>query len=114
LPSVPSPRSSRNNNLQERPSTPSMRNIDSKTQYQPSKITPNILMPQVDEFADFSSFDITSKNPVTVEVKPLPKIRLDLCPVPREEDEEEDGSSSANEAKKKSKSKHKHKHRKRT
>ena len=33
-------------------------------------------------------FNVSSSDPVTIEVKPLPKIRLSLMPSPREEDEE--------------------------
>ena len=87
----------------ERPSTPSVRTIDSKT------IPKRPHQQEIHgEFSDFPP-----RNPVTVEVKPLPKIRLDLLPVPREEDEEEDSSISAADAKQKRKSKHysRHKHR---
>ncbi|KAL7517055.1 hypothetical protein ACHAWX_006539 [Stephanocyclus meneghinianus] len=105
----------------DRPNTPSMQKFESKRSSpspKPSVATfQKTILPQVDEFADFSNFNTVPKNPnpVTVEVKPLPKIRLDLCPVPREEDEEEDSSLSASEVKMKKKSKHsKHKHRRRT
>jgi hypothetical protein len=81
-----------------------VRTIDSKT----------ISSPKHDEFADFSNFVGPPRNPVTVEVKPLPKIRLDLLPVPREEDEEEDSSISAADAKQKRKSKHHSRHRRRS
>jgi hypothetical protein len=77
-----------------------MRTIDSKTSpKRPPQQDIN------DEFADFSNFG-GPRNPVTVEVKPLPKIRLDLLPVPREEDEEEDISITATDARQKRKSKH--------
>ena len=83
-----------------------MRAIDSKTVGISPK-TPQPMITPTDDFADFASFDVP-KNPVTVEVKPfLPKIRLDLCPVPREEDEEEDSSVSVADAKQKRNSKHK-------
>eukprot|EP00804_Cyclotella_cryptica_P005778 CCRYP_000091-RA/>CCRYP_000091-RA protein AED:0.05 eAED:0.05 QI:331/1/1/1/0.83/0.71/7/1515/1505 len=119
--SQPSPSRTRAEKKQDRPSTPSMQKFDSKRSSPSPKpsipIFQKTVLPQVDEFADFSNFESTPKNPnpVTVEVKPLPKIRLDLCPVPREEDEEEDSSLSASDAKMKKKSKHsKHKHRRRT
>lgn len=35
------------------------------------------------------TFNTSSSDPVTIEVKPLPKIRLSLMPSPREEDEED-------------------------
>ena len=93
----------------ERPSTPSMRTIDSKTlPKRPPQQEIN------DDFSDFSSFGGAPRNPVTVEVKPLPKIRLDLLPVPREEDEEEDSSISAADAKQKRKSKHHSRHKRRS
>ncbi|KAL7543404.1 LOW QUALITY PROTEIN: hypothetical protein ACHAXR_012821, partial [Thalassiosira sp. AJA248-18] len=95
----------------QRPSTPSVRKIDSKTVGMPTMPTNSpppqpMINPTTDDFADFSNFDDIPRNPVTVEVKPLPKMRLDLCPVPREEDEEEDSSVSVADAKQKRKSKH--------
>merc|ERR1711957_1129004 len=94
-----------------RPSTPSMNTIGAKTVDVSHKKSSQQHMDAVmDDFADFSNFDDIPRNPVTVEVKPLPKIRLDLCPVPREEDEEDESSVSVAEAKQKKKSKHK-KHR---
>lgn len=80
-----------------------MRKIDSKSVGIPSRAQHQDVAS--DDFADFSNFDDIPRNPVTVEVKPLPKIRLDLCPVPREEDEEEDSSVSVADAKQKRKSK---------
>ena len=79
-------------NTKERPSTPSVRIIDSRLLNSTPSNGP--IQPTDNEFADFSSFDDMPRNPVTVEVKPLPKIRLDLCPVPREEDEEEKSEGS--------------------
>ena len=107
-----SPRRFQSDNVQDRPSTPAMHRIDSKSLAQ-SSIKPKSSSQQngytpVDDFADFTNFDATPKNPITVEVKPLPKIRLDLCPVPREEDEEEDSSVDMDDGKQKKKSKHKH------
>ncbi|GAX10889.1 hypothetical protein FisN_UnNu017 [Fistulifera solaris] len=40
-----------------------------------------------------------NRQPVTVEVKPLPKIRLSLMPSPREEDEEESSSNTQQQRK---------------
>lgn len=101
---TPARRLQQSNKL-ERPSTPSLRTIGNSPQ-PPSQPDLN-----ADEFANFPDFDDIPKNPVTVEVKPLPKIRLDLLPVPREEDEEEDNSLSAAD-KLKLKSKHsRNKHR---
>ncbi len=94
---TPARRLQQSNKL-ERPSTPSLRTIGHSPQ-PPSQPDLN-----ADEFANFPDFDDIPKNPVTVEVKPLPKIRLDLLPVPREEDEEEDNSlSAADKLKRKSK-----------
>ena len=90
---------------QERPSTPSMRTIDKKTIGVPQPKAPSQSIVENDEFADFKNFEDVPRNPVTVEVKPLPKIRLDLCPVPREEDEEELSSVAEGDAKQKRKSK---------
>lgn len=74
----------------------------------PQRRDDNLQLDEMDDFAHFSNFDNTPRNPVTVEVKPLPKIRLDLCPVPREEDEDEDSEADENKHKKKSKSSRKH------
>lgn len=75
----------------------------------PQRRDDNLQLDEMDEFAaNFSNFDNITRNPVTVEVKPLPKIRLDLCPVPREEDEDEDSEADENKHKKKSKSSRKH------
>ncbi len=74
----------------------------------PQRRDDNLQLDEMDEFATLSNFDNISRNPVTVEVKPLPKIRLDLCPVPREEDEDEDSEADDNKHKKKSKSSRKH------
>ena len=111
-----SPRRLRNDNVQERPSTPSIRAIESKSLPVPSKNSNGSLqqnpVAHADDFADFSQFNVP-KNPASaqlVEVKPLPKLRLDLCPVPREEDEEEESAGSFGGGKQKKKSK-KHKHR---
>jgi len=79
-------------NTSERPSTPSVRIIDSRLLSSMPSNGP--AQPSDNEFADFSSFDGMPRNPVTVEVKPPPKIRLDLCPVPREEDEDEKSEGS--------------------
>jgi len=93
---------------QLRPSTPTMRTISSKT----TPIIPKQSLSQQhdfnnNEFAELSNYDNSApRNPVTVEVKPLPKIRLDLLPVPREEDEEEDSLISKMNDKQKRKSKH--------
>jgi hypothetical protein len=48
------------------------------------------------------TFDAPASEPVMIEVKPLPKIRLSLMPSPREEDEfnlDEEGNSVAKESK---------------
>ena len=95
----------------ERPSTPSVRTIDSKTISSPKRPPQQEIN---DEFTDFPTFSVAPRNPVTVEVKPLPKIRLDLLPVPREEDEEEDSSISAADVKQKRKSKHHSRHKRRS
>jgi len=70
----------------------------------PQRRDDNSPLDEMDDFANFSNFEDIPRNPVTVEVKPLPKIRLDLCPVPREEDEEEDSEAGDTKHKKKSKS----------
>lgn len=47
-------------------------------------------LPEVDEFVALGEENADKKkDPVLIEVKPLPKIRLSLMPSPREEDEEE-------------------------
>lgn len=74
--------------LQDRPSKASPMDIDKyKESYRKPKLPP---MPS-------DTFDAPSTEPVMIEVKPLPKIRLSLMPSPREEDEHnlhEDGESS--------------------
>jgi hypothetical protein len=76
----------------------------------PQRRDDHVPLEEMDDFANFSNFDNNiPRNPVTVEVKPLPKIRLDLCPVPREEDEEEDSEGVDAKNKKKSKTSRKHK-----
>jgi hypothetical protein len=69
---------------ESRPSTPSPQDI-ADGWYKPSKgksSSKSALAP-IDD-----TFDQPSSEPVTIEVKPLPKIRLSLMPSPREEDEE--------------------------
>lgn len=106
----------RNFHDQARPSTPSIHVIDN-TQPQRASIVPQqrTVLPQVDDFTNVSKYGavVAPSSATTVEVKPLPKIRLDLCPVPREEDEEADDSSISVADKKGRRSKHsKHRHRK--
>jgi hypothetical protein len=76
---------------ERRPSTPSPKDIaEGRYKARPSKTK----APPLDD-----SFDTPAAEPVTIEVKPLPKIRLSLMPSPREEDEEdldEEGESVAN------------------
>jgi len=78
-----------------RPETPSLHS--KLPEADPSKrISINTAaLPNVDEFADLEeeSTEI-KKDPVLIEVKPLPKIRLSLMPSPREEDEEADSTGS--------------------
>lgn len=105
-------RRERKDNAQERPSTPSIRQIETKPSKIANKLHHDSQNIPADNFADFSQLDAVPKKPTLVEVKPLPKIRLDLCPVPREEDEEEESNGSGGGGKQKKKSKHsKQKHR---
>eukprot|EP00531_Pseudo-nitzschia_arenysensis_P017110 CAMPEP_0116139004 /NCGR_PEP_ID=MMETSP0329-20121206/13074_1 /TAXON_ID=697910 /ORGANISM="Pseudo-nitzschia arenysensis, Strain B593" /LENGTH=1448 /DNA_ID=CAMNT_0003634005 /DNA_START=438 /DNA_END=4784 /DNA_ORIENTATION=- len=64
------------------------------------------LAPENDTFAN------SSLDPVTIEVKPLPKIRLSLMPSPREEDEEDLDEDGEPKSKSKSKSRSSHSSRK--
>jgi hypothetical protein len=87
---------------EKRPSTPSPRDI-TEGRYKASRKSKAKQLPAEDTFATQPS------EPVTIEVKPLPKIRLSLMPSPREEDEEdldEDGEpvSKNNPSSSKSKS----------
>ncbi|KAG7375033.1 Las17-binding protein actin regulator [Nitzschia inconspicua] len=66
---------------EKRPSTPSPRDI-SEGRYKSSRKSKSKPLPGEDSFSQPS-------EPVTIEVKPLPKIRLSLMPSPREEDEED-------------------------
>ncbi len=57
-------------------------------------------LPEIeDERYGMALHEKRSRQPVTVEVKPLPKIRLSLMPAPREEDEEESSSNTQQERK---------------
>jgi len=65
---------------ERRPSTPSPKDI-AEGRYKSRKSKSKA--PPVED-----TFESASSEPVTIEVKPLPKIRLSLMPSPREEDEE--------------------------
>ena len=93
----------------ERPSTPSL-------QHQIPEPDPSKRIsakakpaPHANEFAPVPELDdedmLEPKEPVLIEVKPLPKIRLSLMPSPREEDEDNDSSaySPVDKSKKKKK-----------
>jgi hypothetical protein len=67
---------------ESRPSTPSPRDI-AEGKYKASSRKSKSKLPPVED-----TFETDSSEPVTIEVKPLPKIRLSLMPSPREEDEE--------------------------
>jgi hypothetical protein len=71
-----------------RPLTPSLPVPNSKTSPQPSRI------PRSNDFDAPGDEMNVGDSGVTIEVKPLPKIRLSLMPAPREEDEEDVSSSS--------------------
>jgi len=73
----------------ERPSTPS---IYEKISHQIDR-TPTQAAFTTSTFEDFPGND-GIEAPATIEVKPLPKIRLDLMPAPREEDEFSESSPS--------------------
>lgn len=66
---------------ERRPSNPSPKDI-AEGRYKARKT--NTKASQLED-----TFDTPSAEPVTIEVKPLPKIRLSLMPSPREEDEED-------------------------
>ena len=71
-----------------RPATPSMKQRMNNEVVEPkSKFI--VDLPN-DEFADFPK-DPSNACPIKIDVKPLPKIRLDLMPSPREVDEFEEG-----------------------
>jgi hypothetical protein len=96
---IPEPRES------SRPPTPLLRDDDpdlSKSRKSDRKYDSN-------EFAEMSVNDRNSSKrpakPMTVEVKPLPKIRLSLMPSPREEDEEDESSGQGLTSKKNKKKK---------
>ena len=82
----------------DRPSTPSLQleipNPD-KSKRLSSKAK---AAPHMNDFAPVPDLDeepsSLPKEPVLIEVKPLPKIRLSLMPSPREEDEDNDSSYS--------------------
>jgi hypothetical protein len=82
---------------EKRPSTPSPRDI-TEARYKASRKSKSKLLPVEDTFASQPS------EPVTIEVKPLPKIRLSLMPSPREEDEENLDEDSESISKSKSSS----------
>ena len=71
-----------------RPPTPSVPIAKPSTPQRPSSAQ------NTNEF-DSPGDEMNSRDPgVTIEVKPLPKIRLSLMPAPREEDEDETSSAS--------------------
>jgi len=77
-----------------RPSTPSMHllipepGISKRPKARPKALS------HTDEFAPIPRVDNEPDEPMLIEVKPLPKIRLSLMPSPREEDEDNDSSYS--------------------
>ena len=76
-----------------RPSTPSIQHRSPEVDT-PKQFTSHVQNhPAADRFFEEPP-QIEKQEPVMIEVKPLPKIRLSLMPSPREEDEE-DGSDSA-------------------
>ncbi len=69
----------------DRPPTPSMKQrMKNEIESEKSKINPIINSLN----HDFVQPEQTVSNPIKIDVKPLPKIRLDLMPSPREADEE--------------------------
>jgi hypothetical protein len=95
-----------------RPATPSLQQIaDSDPNLKKlSKAEKEKKYLDNDEFADLpideqEDFLKNNSQPKTIEVKPLPKIRLSLMPAPREEDEENDSDKSPGAKKKSKKSK---------
>jgi len=91
-----------------RPSTPSL--LNQVPESDPAKrleITKPTVVPRSDEFdlprRNAGAQLEAERDPVMIEVKPLPKIRLSLMPSPREEDEEEVESVESPKKKKKSK-----------
>ena len=80
-----------------RPSTPSFSTINSESKRQ----NDNIVSREPDDWTSRNSrqeskhfsvdptHEMNTNTSVTIDVKPLPKIRLDLMPAPREEDEED-------------------------
>jgi len=87
----------------DRPATPSFPTQED-TPKRPKKVQAE---KKVVSSSDDFPLDENEPHPMTIEVKPLPKIRLSLMPAPREEDEEDDSSASRNkraQVKKKKKS----------
>ena len=100
-----------------RPSTPSL--LNQVPESNPSKrfLAKPTVVPKCDDFdmppRNSPASPIQESDPVMIEVKPLPKIRLSLMPSPREEDEDMVSTDSPVEIKKKpKKSKRKKKERK--
>lgn len=80
-----------------RPSTPSL-DLQIPEPDQSKRLSAKSkLAPHINDFAPVPELDdepMEPKEPVLIEVKPLPKIRLSLMPSPREEDEDNDSSYS--------------------
>jgi len=87
----------------DRPATPSMLQINNHEHTRPkqTKISSK-------EFAEMPGDEHgnSGMNRHSIEVKPLPKIRLSLMPAPREEDEENDSASSPVHSSKSKKKRH--------
>jgi len=78
----------------DRPSTPSMgRQIGGQAEKNADAPTQQWATSDFDEwddaFSDMPKDETPSNSNVTIDVKPLPKLRLDLMPAPREEDEDD-------------------------
>ncbi|CAB9498053.1 LAS seventeen-binding protein 3 [Seminavis robusta] len=80
----------------ERPSTPSLQREIPEPDQSKRLAAKSKPAPHANEFVPVPELEdelLAPQEPVLIEVKPLPKIRLSLMPAPREEDEENDSSS---------------------
>jgi lipid-binding SYLF domain-containing protein len=79
----------------ERPSTPSLQLEIPEPDQAKRLAAKSKSAPHINEFAPVPELEeeVGPKDPVLIEVKPLPKIRLSLMPSPREEDEDNESTS---------------------
>ena len=87
VPMTPRTQKQKQENTEEtiRPPTPSMKQ---RISHEIDKPLTSTISPPDESFSDYTN-EMSTTGPIKIDVKPLPKIRLDLMPSPREVDEED-------------------------